>query len=663
MSRECAFECSRRNDTNVMLTIRDLDYRIDARQLFEGASAQISAGWKVGLVGRNGTGKSTLLRLIREAFLAPAEQDAIRLSPQATLGWVAQEIAPGNDTLLNVVLEADHERARLLEVAETSGDPDQIAEAHARLTDIDAWSGEARAAAILAGLGFEDQDLTRPTREFSGGWRMRAALAGVLFAQPDLLLLDEPTNYLDLEGSSWLEAYLKTYPHTVVLVSHDRELLNRCVTHTLALENRTLHLSPGGYDASLALRAERQAHLQAQKVKQDAERAHLQAFVDRFRYKDSKARQAQSRLKRLQKMQQVSIPLSERTLPFHFPSGEERLAPPMLMLEGADLGYGAAAKILSAVSLRIDPEDRIAIVGTNGQGKTTLVKSIADRLPLMAGQRRMPGILRIGYFSQDQMDELALGESVLDHVRRALPASAGVAKLRAVAAGFGFSHDKVETAVENLSGGEKVRLLLGLMGMAEPHILVLDEPTSHLDIDSREALIHALNAFKGAVLLITHDVFLAEATADQLWLVKDGRVRLYDGDLNDYRQLVLQAERRARDSPATLPSEKRAPSMDRSERRRRASEARRLAAPLKRRAAEAEKRLEAASHAISDIDEQLSRPGLGSQDIQALMKRRSAQEAIIAEAEIDWLEASEAYEAAVAAEPQSAASTAVTSGT
>ena len=529
-----------------MLTIANLDYRVEARPLFEGASAQISSGWKVGLVGRNGTGKSTLLRLIREEIANPAPDSAIRMSGKASLGWVAQEVAPTAETILEVVLAADHERHALMAEAETAEDPMRIADIHTRLIDIDAWSAEARAAEVLKGLGFSDDDLTRETREFSGGWRMRAALAGVLFAEPDLLLLDEPTNYLDLEGAAWLEGYIKKYPHTVLIVSHDRELLNRCVTHTMALEHKKLTICPGGYDAWLKLRAMKVAQLESQRSKQDAEKAHLQAFVDRFRAKASKARQAQSRVKKLEKMQDVSIPLAERTTPFHFPAPKDQLSPPMLHLAGADLGYGDDALILADVDLRVDPEDRIAIVGANGQGKTTLVKSIAGRLRLMGGEVTAPRSIRIGYFSQDQLDELTLGDTVLDHVRRALPKDTPVGKQRAQAAQMGFSHEKVDTNVEKLSGGEKVRLLLGLMSLDAPHILILDEPTSHLDIDSREALIYALNDFPGAVLLITHDVFLAEATADQLWLVKDGKAVPYAGDLDDYRALIMQADKRAK---------------------------------------------------------------------------------------------------------------------
>ena len=526
-----------------MLAITDLDYAVQGRPLFRKASAFIAAGWKVGLIGRNGTGKSTLLRLIREEVEKPTTDASIRLNKNARLGWVAQEVAATDDTIMDVVLAADRERHALMKESETATDPDRLGEIYERLTDMDAWNADTRAAIVLAGLGFAQDDFYRATKEFSGGWRMRAAIAGVLVSEPDVLLLDEPTNYLDLEGAAWLEGYIKRYPHTVIMVSHDREMLNRSVTHTLALEHQQLMLTAGGYDDWMTLQAAKTAQLTAQKAKQDAEKAHLQAFVDRFKAKASKARQAQSRVKMLEKMQDIAIPIAERTTPFSFPEPKGKLAPPMLELENADLGYGEDAKILSKVNLRLDPEDRVAIVGANGQGKTTLVKSIAQRLPLMTGRRKASASLRIGYFSQDQLDELTEGETVLDHVTQKLPKGTQQHIARGAAAQMGFSHEKVETRVEKLSGGEKVRLLLGLMSIDKPHVLILDEPTSHLDIDSREALIYALNDFPGAVLLITHDVYLAEATADQLWLVNKGRAKRYDGDLSDYKKLVMQADR------------------------------------------------------------------------------------------------------------------------
>ncbi|WP_409432620.1 ABC-F family ATP-binding cassette domain-containing protein [Litorimonas sp. RW-G-Af-16] len=526
-----------------MLSITDLDYAVQGRPLFRKASAFIASGWKVGLIGRNGTGKSTLLRLIREEIESPMGDASIRINKNARLGWVAQEVEATDETIMDVVLAADQERHRLMQDSLTETDPNKLGEIYERLTDMDAWNADTRAAIVLAGLGFSQDDFHRATKEFSGGWRMRAAIAGVLVSEPDVLLLDEPTNYLDLEGAAWLEGYIRKYPHTVIMVSHDREMLNRSVTHTLALEHQQLTITPGGYDDWMKLQAAKIAQLQSQKAKQDADRAHLQAFVDRFKAKASKARQAQSRVKQLEKMQEIAIPIAERTTPFHFPEPKGKLAPPMLELENADLGYGEAAKILSGVNLRLDPDDRVAIVGANGQGKTTLVKSIAQRLPLMTGKRKASSSLRIGYFSQDQLDELTAGETVLDHITQKLPKGTPESKARGAAAQMGFPHEKVGTNVEKLSGGEKVRLLLGLMSIDKPHVLILDEPTSHLDIDSREALIYALNDFPGAVLLITHDVYLAEATADRLWLVNSGKAKRYDGDLRDYKKLVMQADR------------------------------------------------------------------------------------------------------------------------
>jgi len=613
-----------------MLQISDLTFRIEGRLLFDRCSAQIASGWKVGLIGRNGTGKSTLLRLIREE--ARDGGQTIRTPRGSRLGFLAQE-APALDTpLLEIVLSADAERTALMAEAETATDPQRIGEIHSRLADIDAWSAPSRASEILVGLGFRQQDLERPSKEFSGGWRMRAALAGVLFARPDLLLLDEPTNYLDLEGAAWLEQYVRKYPGTVILVSHDRDLLNRSVTHILALDQCKLSVSPGGYDAWLRRRAERVAQLEAQKAKQDAERAHLQAFVERFRAKASKARQAQSRVKMLEKMQDVSVPLADRTVPFRLGDPEE-LASPILELEDADLGYGGDP-ILSRVSLRLDMDDRIAIIGANGQGKTTLVKSLAGKLALMVGKRRAAKALRIGYFSQDQLDELRAGESVLDHVRDIVP-QAGQAQTRALAAQFGFGPEKCETRVENLSGGEKVRLLLGLTAHARPHILILDEPTSHLDIDSREALIHALNAYKGAVLLITHDAWLAEATADRLWLVRDGRAAVWDGDLADYKALILGSER--------APAEGRAAATPRTEARKPPAASR---SRLKQKLDAAEQRMERARSALEAIDAALLDPRAYLRP-EELARRRSEREAAqteLAAAEQLWLEAGLALE-------------------
>jgi ATP-binding cassette subfamily F protein 3 len=628
-----------------MLQIIDLTFRIDGRALFEGASAQIADGWKVGLVGRNGTGKSTLLRIIREE-IARGEgkgDGTVRIGRGERMGFVAQEVAPTNESLLDVVLKADTERHALMEEANTTEDPMRIGDIHARLADIDAWSAEARAAEILVGLGFTQNDLSRATKEFSGGWRMRASLGGVLFSRPELLLLDEPTNYLDLEGAAWLEVYLRKYPHTVVVVSHDRDLLNRSVTHILAVEQTKLVLNAGGYDLYLKRRAERTQHLAAQKEKQDVQRAHMQEFIDRFKAKASKARQAQSRMKMLEKMTEITVPLAERTIPFKFYEAEE-LASPILELDKADMGYAAGKPVLSRVSLRLDFDDRIAIVGANGQGKTTLVKSIAQKLPLLQGLRRASKNLRVGYFSQDQLDELRAGENVLDHVKDLIP-QAGQAQVRALAAQFGFGAEKCETKVDKLSGGEKVRLLMGLTTYKKPHILILDEPTSHLDIDSREALIYALNDFNGSVLIITHDTYLAEATADRLWLVKDGKALPYDGDLADYKALVLAADRPNQDKQHAIARAEIAAAAEKSEKPKTAS---RATFKQKHRIEKAEQAVEKARTALELLDRDLGDPDTFTHkaDAEAKLKARAKLQTQLDAAEAEWLEALEAVEGA-----------------
>jgi ATP-binding cassette subfamily F protein 3 len=629
-----------------MLQINDLTFRIDGRALFDGASAQIADGWKVGLVGRNGTGKSTLLRIIREELSKGDGGDgSIRINRGAKMGYVLQEVPANDMTLLDVVLEADVERASLMREADTCEDPHRIGEIHERLADIDAWSGEARAAEILVGLGFTQNDLTRACKEFSGGWRMRAALGGVLFAQPDLLILDEPTNYLDLEGAAWLETYLRKYPHTVVIVSHDRDLLNRSVTHILALENTKLVLQAGGYDTYLQRRAERTQHLAAQKEKQDVQRAHMQSFIDRFKAKASKAAQAQSRMKMLEKMTVITVPLAERTVPFKFYEVEE-LASPILELDKVDMGYAAGKPVLDRVSLRLDFDDRIAIVGANGQGKTTLVKSIAQKLPLLQGVRRASKNLRIGYFSQDQLDELRAGETVLEHVKDLLP-NGGQAQVRALAAQFGFGHEKCETKVDKLSGGEKVRLLMGLTTYKKPHILILDEPTSHLDIDSREALIYALNEFNGALLIITHDTYLAEATADRLWLVNNGKANPYDGDLADYKALVLAADRPDADKQHAIARAEIAAAAEKAEKPK-AKPATKATFKQKHRLETAEKEVEKARAALELLDRDLGDPDTFTHkaDAEAKLKGRAKLQKQLDAAEAEWLEALEAIEGA-----------------
>ena len=517
-----------------MLTIRDMGFSIAGKPLFAGAGAQIPAGAHLGLVGRNGTGKTTLFKLI----LGELQPDTgeISLPPRARVGTVAQE-APGDDrTLVETVLAADSERAGLLAEAETATDPARIAEIQTRLVDIGAHSAEARAATILAGLGFDAAAQARPTREFSGGWRMRVALAAVLFSAPDLLLLDEPTNYLDLEGTVWLENYLARYPHTALIISHDRGLLNRAVNGILHLQDRKLTSYGGGYDTFDRVRREKLMLASAMAKKQEARRAHMQSFVDRFRYQANKARQAQSRLKMLAKMEPIAADLEGAVAPIKFRDPEE-LAPPLMMLDGVTAGYDEKP-VLSRLSLRIDQDDRIALLGANGQGKSTLAKIIAGRLVPMAGARKISRKLRIGFFAQHQAEELDPNDTPIDHLRRHRPEEP-TAKLRAMLAAGGTGADIAETAVKHLSGGQKARLTLTLAALDKPHLIILDEPTNHLDIESREALVSALNDYSGAVILITHDAHLIELVADRLWLVRDGAVNPYDGDMDGYRRMLL----------------------------------------------------------------------------------------------------------------------------
>ncbi|MGF1447692.1 MAG: ATP-binding cassette domain-containing protein [Pikeienuella sp.] len=621
-----------------MLTIRDLSFSMAGRPLFEGASAQIPAGARVGIVGRNGTGKSTLFRLIR-GELSP-DQGEISLPPRARIGGVAQEVPAGPEPLIEIVLAADTERAALLAEAEAAEDPERIAEVQARLTDIDAHSAEARAATILAGLGFPAPEQARAAAEFSGGWRMRVALAAVLFSAPDLLLLDEPTNYLDLEGAVWLEQYLARYPHTTLVISHDRGLLNRAVSQILHLDARKLTLYGGAYDTFDRVRREKLALQAAAAKKQAAARAHMQSFVDRFRYKASKAKQAQARLKMLEKMEPIAAVVENAVAPIRLPE-PEALPPPLVAFEAAEVGYDARP-VLSRVSLRIDQDDRIALLGANGQGKSTFAKLISGRLQPMGGARRVSSHLRIGYFAQHQTDELDPAETPLEILRRARPLLEP-AKLRALLAQGGTGADIADTPVGDLSGGQKARLMLTMAALEAPHLIILDEPTNHLDIESREALVTALNAYSGAVILISHDAHLVEAVADRLWLVKGGRVAPYDGDMEDYRRLLLASEAEA-GGQGPQPSQRR-------QAKRSAAETRRLLAPLRAEVKACEERLEKIEAMLEKLDARLAEPGLYEgpvEKIEALQIKRGEILDGQARAEALWVAAQEKLDAAEA---------------
>ncbi|WBU55509.1 ABC-F family ATP-binding cassette domain-containing protein [Paracoccus sediminicola] len=612
-----------------MLRIDDISYSIAGRPLFESASAVVPAGHKVGLVGPNGAGKTTLFRLIRGEL--SLDGGAISLPSRSRIGGVAQEAPATQRSVLDTVLDADTERARLMTEAEAAVDATRIAEIQTRLVDIDAWSAEARASTILKGLGFSDADQQRPSADFSGGWRMRIALAGVLFSQPDLLLLDEPTNYLDLEGALWLENYLARYPHTVIVISHDRGLLNRAVGHILHVEDRKLALYTGGYDQFAKLRAERRALQAAEAKKQDARRAHLQSFVDRFRAKATKAKQAQARIKMIAKMEPITAPEEAKFHRFSFPAPEQ-LSPPIIAMEGVSTGYGER-EVLRRLNLRLDQDDRIALLGRNGQGKSTLSKLLAERLAPMAGKITRSNKLRIGYFAQHQVDELVLDETPLDHVRRLRPDEAP-SKLRARLAGFGLMEAQAATRVGQLSGGQKARLSLLIATIDAPHLLVLDEPTNHLDIESREALTEALNDYSGAVVLVSHDMHLLSLVADRLWLVDQGMVSPWQGDLDDYRAMLLQTTEDRPEKSLPAPKAKR-PGRDEI-------------LDLRAEARKAEARVEKLTEMLDKIGEKMADPGIYDDAAEVEKwgrKHAEASEAMI-RAEALWMAAMERLERA-----------------
>ncbi|MEZ5819905.1 MAG: ABC-F family ATP-binding cassette domain-containing protein [Xanthobacteraceae bacterium] len=619
-----------------MLSLTDISVRIAGRLLIDHSSVQITPGARVGFVGRNGVGKSTLFAAIRGDV--PTESGTIALPPRWRIGSLAQEAPDGPESLIEVVLKADVERAALLHEADTAHDPHRIAEIQTRLVDIDAHSAPARAASILSGLGFSAADQTRPCQEFSGGWRMRVALAATLFAAPDLLLLDEPTNYLDLEGTLWLEDHLAHYPRTVIVISHDRDLLDTSVEQILHLDRGKLTLYKGTYSAFEEQRATREM-LDAKHAKRQAdERKRLQAFVDRFKAKASKARQAQSRVKMLERMKPVTALVTQDVHEISFPAPERMLSPPIIALDDVAVGYEPDKPVLRRVTLRIDTDDRIALLGANGNGKSTLVKLIAGRLAPFSGHVTRADKLSVGYFAQHQVDELNPEGSTYDHIRR-LMGDAPEAKIRARAGAVGFSGKAADTLVKNLSGGEKARLLLGLATFHAPNMIILDEPTNHLDIDSRAALAEAINDFEGAVIMVSHDRYLIEACADRLWVVANGTVAAYDGDLDDYRRLVLSAERK--------PAEARERSSDEREKSQRPRGEKRI--PLKQKVANAEAEIARIGAIIEKIDAALALPDIFTRDPKQaaqLAKARTGAAEALQRAEEEWLEASALLEQA-----------------
>ena len=614
-----------------MLKINDISYSIAGRQLLANASATIPSGHKVGIVGRNGTGKTTLFKLITNEL--GLDDGNIEIPKKMRIGGIAQEAPASNDSLLETVLSADTERTALLEEAEVATDPNRIADIHGRLADIDAYSAEARAASILSGLGFSSIAQDRPCHEFSGGWRMRVALAGVLFAQPDILMLDEPTNYLDLEGTIWLETYLKKYPHSVLIISHDRQLLNTSVNAILHLTDKQLTLYQGNYDTFDSVRRAKLAEQEAMARKQQATREHLQSFVDRFRAKASKAKQAQSRIKMLEKMEPIAAGVENSVAAFDFPTPEE-LSPPILRLEDTSVGYDGLP-ILKDLNLRIDQSDRIALLGANGQGKSTLSKLLADRLIPLDGNLVRSSKLKIGYFAQHQVDELHLDETPLQHITREFPGETP-SKLRSRLARGGIGPEQALTEVGRLSGGQKARLSLLLATIEAPHLLILDEPTNHLDIESRESLVFALAAYEGAVILVSHDPHLVNAVADTLWLVKDGQVNVFYEDLNEYKKLLL-SERGLADK-SEKPKKVKKKRISHGERRK-------ILSPYQLEVTKCEERLNKILSIKEKIDEALANPDIYTnsdpEKFESLSKKRAEVDDAIIKAEALWLTAEE----------------------
>jgi ATP-binding cassette subfamily F protein 3 len=624
-----------------MLSITDISIRIAGRLLIDHGSAQIVPGARVGLIGRNGAGKSTLFQAIRGEL--PTETGTITIPPRWRVGSLAQEAPNGPESLIEVVLKADLERDTLLREADTAHDPHRIAEIQTRLVDIDAHSAPARAAAILSGLGFSTADQARPCSEFSGGWRMRVALAATLFAAPDLLLLDEPTNYLDLEGTLWLEDHLANYPRTVIVISHDRDLLDTSVDQILHLDRGKLTLYRGTYSSYEEQRATREMLDAKHARRQDAERKRLQAFVDRFKAKASKARQAQSRVKMLEKMKPIAALVRQDVREISFPAPEKMLSPPIIAVDNVSVGYDPKNPVLNRVTLRIDTDDRIALLGSNGNGKSTLVKLLANRLAPFSGTITRAEKISIAYFAQHQLDELNEDASPYDHVRKLMP-DAPETKVRGRTGAIGFSGKAGDTLVKSLSGGEKARLLLGLATFFGPNMIILDEPTNHLDIDSRAALAEAINEFPGAVIMVSHDRYLIEACADQLWVVADHTVTTYDGDLDDYRRMVLSARGMRTNSRDRGGSSERGGGRDKPQRIK--AEKR---VPLKQKISDAEAEIARINGIISKIDTALALPDLFKRDPKQaaqLSKARAGAASALQRAEEEWLAASSQYDEA-----------------
>ena len=630
------------NAENIMLQIKGLTYRVGGRTILSNATSNIPTGHKVGLVGANGAGKTTLFRLIAKEIFP--DNGHIQLTKNRRLGYITQDLKPTGNSLIETVISSDRELMALEKAAKNETDPNLIGELQTRLADIDAHTAEARAATILAGLGFDKEAQTKNQKEFSGGWQMRVALAGTLFARPDLLLLDEPTNHLDLEASVWLEDYLSSFPGTLLIISHDRDLLNRAVRHILYLEGKTLTMYAGGYDRFRKTLDERRSHDEALRAKQIKERRHMQSFVDRFRAKATKARQAQSRLKALARMEPIVSVAEKQAMEFFFPK-PDALAPPLLTIEDVTVGYGGIP-VLNNLNLQINTEDRIALLGTNGNGKSTLVKLIAGFLEPTDGKVQQLHRLNIGYFSQNQADAFDSNETPYKAMMHCMENSQETT-IRAHLGRFGLGGNQADTPIGMLSGGEKSRLLLCRISLKNPHILLLDEPTNHLDIDARDALIQAVNSFTGAVVLVSHDPHTIKLIADQLWLVTKGKCIPFDGDIDDYRDTVLRNKSKAGPTvdPDKPPQSRKRGNTDQQVKRRERARVREETSHLRTCRNQCENRIDTLNRKIRTLEMNLARPETyegSTAEMLALSKELSSARKDLEKEEMLWLETEEA---------------------
>ncbi|MCD4486760.1 ATP-binding cassette domain-containing protein [Chromobacterium vaccinii] len=629
-----------------MIQLKNLSLRRGLKELLIGANLTLNPGYKAGLTGANGVGKSSLFAMLLGEL--HADGGDMLLPPNWTVAHVAQETPALERSALDYVLDGDKELRALeaqLAVAEDKHDGNAIGHLHGELAHIDAYSAPARAGKLLTGLGFDEAGQQRPVASFSGGWRMRLNLAQALMCRSDLLLLDEPTNHLDLETVLWLEDWLKAYPGTLLVISHDRDFLDAICSHTVEVANQTLTLYTGNYSQFEVMRAEKLARQQGEYEKQQRQIAHLESFITRFKAKASKARQAQSRVKALEKLERIAPAHSASPFDFHFDS-PEHLPNPLLKLDKASAGYGDKT-ILSGISLSVEAGARIGLLGVNGAGKSTLVKLLSSDLAPQTGERVNAQMLKIGYFAQHTLETLRPDESPLQHMQRLAPTTREL-ELRSFLGGFNFRGDAATDPVGPMSGGEKARLALAMIVWQKPNLLLLDEPTNHLDLEMRHALTLALQDFTGALIVVSHDRSLLESTTDVFWLVSGGKVQPFDGDLEDYRQWRL-----AQQAEDGKPSDGDAQTVNRKEQKRQEAEARQQLAkqrkPLQSRLSKLEQEMDKLSQEKSQLETFLSSSdAYGDANKQKLADSVRRQGEVAARLEVveeEWMEVQEQLEA------------------